>query len=116
MKNIIKLGLILGLFAVVSCALLAVVNNFTAPVIKKLEAEKEQQALKMVLPSASQYIAADSETVMQQLLQAESILDQLLFQESLRQLMKTMKQLVTQQILQDQLLKHQLSFLVWILI
>ena len=44
MKNIIKLGLILGLFAVVSCALLAVVNNFTAPVIKKLEAEKEQQA------------------------------------------------------------------------
>ncbi|MDD5810637.1 MAG: FMN-binding protein [Treponema sp.] len=63
MKNIIKLGLILGLFAVVSCALLAVVNNFTAPVIKKLEAEKEQQALKMVLPSASQYIAADSETV-----------------------------------------------------
>lgn len=63
MKNIIKLGLILGLFAVVSCALLAVVNNFTAPVIKKLEAEKEQQALKLVLPQAAQYFAADSETV-----------------------------------------------------
>lgn len=63
MKNIIKLGLILGLFAVVSCALLAVVNNFTDPVIKKLEAEKEQQALKLVLPQAAQYFAADSEAV-----------------------------------------------------
>ena len=30
----IKLGLILAIYAVISCALLAVVNNFTAPVIE----------------------------------------------------------------------------------
>lgn len=63
MKNIIKLGLVLGLFAVISCTLLAVVNNFTDPVIKKLEAEKEQQALKLVLAGAKDYIPADQDAV-----------------------------------------------------
>ncbi|MCR5613114.1 FMN-binding protein [Treponema sp.] len=60
MKKIIKLGLILGIYASVSCCLLAVVNSFTAPVIEKLEIEKEQNALKLVLSSASNYFPADA--------------------------------------------------------
>lgn len=63
MKNIIKLGFTLALFAVISCVLLAFVNNITAPVISDLEAKKEQEALKMVLPNATKYIPAGANLV-----------------------------------------------------
>lgn len=63
MKKIIKLGLTLGVYACISCCLLAVVNNFTSPVIEKNETEKEQNALKEVLKDAKDYIAADKTEV-----------------------------------------------------
>lgn len=62
MKNIIKLGFVLSLFAVISCVLLALVNNKTKPVIEKREAAKEQEALNLVLPSAKAYLPVDKET------------------------------------------------------
>lgn len=61
MKKIIKLGLVLGIFACVSCVLLAVVNNFTAPEIERIENEKEQNALKSVLSGAAGYPKAGAE-------------------------------------------------------
>ena len=52
MKEALKLGVILALYAAAACIALAVVNNFTAPVIEKLAAEKESAALKMIFPDA----------------------------------------------------------------
>ena len=52
MKEALKLGVILALYAAAACFALAVVNNFTAPVIEKLAAEKESAALKMIFPDA----------------------------------------------------------------
>lgn len=58
MKQMLRLGIILAAYAVASCLLLAVVNNFTAPVIKARQEEKVNGGLKIV------YSAADSfETV-----------------------------------------------------
>ena len=43
--SMIKLGLILALYAVVSCTVLALVNNFTAPKIAKNQEAKVNQAM-----------------------------------------------------------------------
>lgn len=60
MNKIVKLGFTLGIYAAISCCLLAVVNNFTSPVIAQHEAEKENQSLKIVIP-ATKYIPASEQ-------------------------------------------------------
>ena len=64
MKNIIKLGLTLALYAAVSCALLAVVNNWTSPKIEALKAAKTAEGLKIVLQDADSFqdVTADFPT------------------------------------------------------
>lgn len=55
MKEILKLGFVLSVFAVVSCFALAVVNNFTAPKIAAHKAEKTAQGLRIVFPDADSF-------------------------------------------------------------
>ena len=50
--SMIKLGLILAAYAIVACALLAVVNNFTAPKIADNQAKKVSAAMKEFFPDA----------------------------------------------------------------
>ena len=52
-KNIFKVGFTLCAITAVSALILAFVNSLTAPVIAKNTAEKQQQAMLEVLPSAS---------------------------------------------------------------
>lgn len=61
MKQILKLGLTLAVFAVVSCFALAVVNNFTAPVIEKNNAEKTAAGLIVVFPEADGFVEAKAD-------------------------------------------------------
>lgn len=61
MKQILKLGLTLAAFAVVSCLALAVVNNFTAPVIEKNNAAKTSAALTVVFPQADSFESVTAE-------------------------------------------------------
>ncbi len=55
MKQMMKLGLTLAIYATVSCFLLALVNNFTAPLIAQHQADKTQAAMKVVFPDADSY-------------------------------------------------------------
>ena len=48
--GMIKLGLILAVYAVISCTVLAVVNNFTAPKIARNQVEKVNSAMKSFFP------------------------------------------------------------------
>ncbi len=57
MKQALKLGFTLALYAAVSCFALAIVNNFTAPVIEQHAKEKEAAALKMIFPDADDFAA-----------------------------------------------------------
>lgn len=50
-----KLGLILVCYAVVSCAVLAVVNNFTAPKIAQNQIDKANEAMRQVFESADSF-------------------------------------------------------------
>ena len=50
MKEMIKLGLTLAIYAVISCTVLAVVNNFTAPKIAQNQVEKVNQAMASFFP------------------------------------------------------------------
>lgn len=50
--SMIKLGLILAAYAVVACALLALVNNFTAPQIAKNQERKVSQAMAEFFPES----------------------------------------------------------------
>jgi electron transport complex protein RnfG len=52
MKEALKLGVILALYAAAACFALALVNNVTAPEIERRALEKESQALKMIFPDA----------------------------------------------------------------
>ncbi|MCQ2578905.1 MAG: FMN-binding protein [Treponema sp.] len=61
MKQILKLGLTLAAFAVVSCLALAVVNNFTAPVIEKNNAAKTSAGLTVVFPEADSFESVNAE-------------------------------------------------------
>lgn len=54
-KEIIKIGLILFAITAVSAALLAFVNGKTAPLIEKNSLEKEQTALRAVMPDAAEF-------------------------------------------------------------
>jgi len=55
MKEILKLGLVLSIFAVVSCFALAVVNNFTAPRIAANKASNTAAGLKVVFTGADKF-------------------------------------------------------------
>lgn len=61
MKHSVKLGAKLGLYSVASCVLLAVVNNFTSPVILERALQKEKEGLRIVFPLAENFepISAD---------------------------------------------------------
>ena len=48
--SMVKLGLILAVYASVSCFVLALVNNFTAPKIKQNQTEKINSAMKEFFP------------------------------------------------------------------
>lgn len=54
-KEMIKVGVILFLITAISAALLAFVNGKTAPLIEKNSLEKEQTALKTVIPDAVEF-------------------------------------------------------------
>lgn len=53
--EMIKLGLVLVCYAVASCAVLALVNNFTLPKIKQNQIDKANAAMKQVFPSADSF-------------------------------------------------------------
>lgn len=63
MKRTLRLGVTLGLYAAVSCLSLAVVNNFTAPVIKDREMAKEKEGLRVVFRDAKDFIPIDSKDI-----------------------------------------------------
>ena len=54
--SIVKLGLILAVYAAVSCAVLAVVNNVTAPKIAVNKIEKANKAMKEVFEAAEEFV------------------------------------------------------------
>ena len=53
--SMVKLGLVLAAFAVVSCALLAVVNNVTSPVIAQNQVKKANEKMKAVFADADSF-------------------------------------------------------------
>ena len=53
--SMVKLGLILAVYAAASCAVLAVVNNFTAPKIAQNQIEKANSAMKSVFADADAF-------------------------------------------------------------
>ena len=59
MKEILKLGFILSIFAVISCFALAVVNNFTAPRIAAHKAQNTAAGLKIVFSDADSFEAVN---------------------------------------------------------
>ena len=59
-REIISLGLILALYALASCTVLAVVNAFTAPTIKQNQIEKTNLAMKAVFQDADSFEELDS--------------------------------------------------------
>ena len=61
-KYILRLALTLLAITAVMAAALAGVNRFTAPKIAKLQEEKTQQAIKMVLPGGGEEIPFQDET------------------------------------------------------
>ena len=70
MREMIKLGLTLAIYAVISCTVLAVVNNFTAPKIAQNQENKVNQAMASFFPgdgytfeSVSDYDAASVGTI-----------------------------------------------------
>jgi len=50
MKDMIKLGVTLAIYAVISCTVLALVNNFTAPKIAQNQVEKINSAMNAFFP------------------------------------------------------------------
>ena len=70
MKEMIKLGLTLAIYAAFSCTVLAVVNNFTAPKIAQNQTEKVNKAMASFFPgdgytfeAVSDYDAASVGTI-----------------------------------------------------
>ena len=57
--DMVKLGLILAVYAVAACTVLAVVHNVTAPVIESNNLKKAAAVMKMVFPEADQFETAD---------------------------------------------------------
>lgn len=53
--DMVKLGLILVCYAVASCTVLAVVNNFTSSKIKENQIKKAEKAMSSVMPDADSF-------------------------------------------------------------
>lgn len=53
--EMIKLGLILVIYAVASCTILAIVNNITSPKIKQNQINKANNAMKVVFENANSF-------------------------------------------------------------
>lgn len=53
--SMIKLGIILAVYAVASCTVLAVVNNVTSPVIRENNIRKANETMKAVFPDADEF-------------------------------------------------------------
>ena len=53
--DMVKLGLILVCYAVASCTVLAVVNNFTSSKIKENQIKKAEKAMSSVMPEADSF-------------------------------------------------------------
>ncbi len=53
--SMVKLGLILAVYAAASCAVLAVVNNATSPVIRENQIRKANEAMKAVFAEAETF-------------------------------------------------------------
>ena len=53
--EMVKLGAILALYAAASCAVLAVVNNVTSPVIAQNQKNKANAAMKSVFAEADNF-------------------------------------------------------------
>lgn len=62
MKNMLKLGLSLAVFASVACVLLALVNNATAPVIALSKQAEVNKGLSVVFPDSNSFEAAPNFT------------------------------------------------------
>lgn len=62
MKQMLKLGLSLAIYAAVSCFCLALVNNVTKPTIDNLAKQALQAGLKEVFADASEFEAVDGMT------------------------------------------------------
>ena len=58
--SMVRLGLILAAYAVASCAMLAIVNGFTAPVIAANQQRKANAAMLMVFPEAEDFSDVDA--------------------------------------------------------
>jgi electron transport complex protein RnfG len=54
-KPMIKLGLVLAVYAFVSCTVLAVVNNFTAPRIELNQIKKRNMMMQKMIPEADSF-------------------------------------------------------------
>ena len=55
--EMVKLGLILVCYAVASCAVLAIVNNFTAPKIKQNQIDAANKAMREVFATADEFVS-----------------------------------------------------------
>lgn len=60
MKDMLKLGFILAMFASVACVCLAVVNILTAPTIAAVQAEKANAGMKVVFSDADAFEKIDT--------------------------------------------------------
>ena len=60
MKEILKLGLVLAAFSVVSCVSLALVNSITAPRIAALKLFGSAAAMKQIFPEAAKFEAVEA--------------------------------------------------------
>ncbi|MBO4759635.1 MAG: FMN-binding protein [Spirochaetaceae bacterium] len=60
--NILKLGLILAAFSVVSCVSLALVNSITAPIIAEKKMSGSAAAMREIFPEAAKFEAVEAVT------------------------------------------------------
>lgn len=58
--EMIKLGLTLVCYAVISCTVLAIVNNFTAPKIKQNQIDVANKAMREVFATADEFIPVEN--------------------------------------------------------
>ena len=61
--KIFKLGIVLGIYAAISCLCLALVNNFTAPVIAERALQKEKEGLKIIFSDATDFVMQENENL-----------------------------------------------------
>jgi electron transport complex protein RnfG len=73
MKNMLKLGITLAIYASVACVLLAVVNGFTAPLIAEEKEKEVNQALAVIFEGADFEAAPDFKAIKESGIQLDSM-------------------------------------------